>query len=87
MSIKTLKNVKPEMNSYASGYANYDSLMLKIINPYYEIAVLGKDAHNKTMVLNKKYNANTLFIGSFGENDLEILQGKYLEGTTMIYVC
>ena len=87
MSIKMLNNVKPEMNSYASGYANYASLMLKVINPYYEIAVVGKDAHNKTMELNKKYNPNTLFIGSFGESDLELLQGKYVEGTTMIYVC
>jgi len=87
MSIKMLNNVKPEMNSYASGYANYATLMLKQIHPYYEVAVVGKDADVKTLELNTKYNPNKLFIGSFGESDLELLEGKYVEGTTMIYVC
>ena len=87
ISVQILNNVKPEMSSYASGYSNYANLMLKQIHPYYEVAVVGKDAHLKTMELNRKYNPNKLFIGSFGESDLELLQGKYVEGTTMIYVC
>ena len=87
ISVQILNNVKPEMSSYASGYSNYANLMLKQIHPYYEVAVVGKDAHLKTMELNRKYNPNKLFIGSFEESDLELLQGKYVEGTTMIYVC
>ena len=87
MSIKMLNNVKPDMDSYASGYANYATLMLKQVSPYYEIAIVGKDAHSKTMEMNTKYNPNTLFIGSFKESNLELLEGKYVEGTTMIYVC
>ena len=43
-------------------------LMLKEIVPYYEVAIVGKDAHMlKTMELNKKYVPNKLFIGSFKE--------------------
>ena len=87
MSIKMLNNIKPEMDSYASGYANYATLMLKQVSPYYEVAIVGKDAHKKTMEMNTKYYPNTLFIGSFKESDLELLKGKYVEGTTMIYVC
>ena len=87
MSIKMLNNVKPEMDSYASGYANYATLMLKQVSPYYEIAIVGEDAHDKTMEMNTRYNPNTLFIGSFKESNLELLEGKYVEGTTMIYVC
>jgi uncharacterized protein YyaL (SSP411 family) len=87
ISIQILNNVKPEMSSYASGYSNYANLMLKQIHPYYEVAVVGKDAHLKTMELNRKYNPNKLFIGSFEESDLELLKGKYVEETTMIYVC
>ena len=87
MSIKMLNNVKPDMDSYASGYANYATLMLKQVSPYYEIAIVGKDAHDKTMQMNTRYNPNTLFIGSFKESNLELLEGKYVEGTTMIYVC
>ena len=87
MSIKMLNNVKPDMDSYASGYANYATLMLKQVSPYYEIAIVGEDAHDKTMEMNTRYNPNTLFIGSFKDSDLELLEGKYVEGTTMIYVC
>ena len=87
MSIQMLNNVKPDMDSYASGYANYATLMLKQVSPYYEIAIVGEDAHDKTMEMNTIYNPNTLFIGSFKESNLELLEGKYVEGTTMIYVC
>ena len=87
ISIKMLNNVKPVMDSYASGYANYATLMLKQVSPYYEIAIVGEDAHDKTMEMNTRYNPNTLFIGSFKESNLELLEGKYMEGTTMIYVC
>lgn len=82
-----LNNVKEEMSSYGSGYANYANLMLKLIHPYYEVAVVGKDANDKCLEINKEYKPNKLFIGSFGESDLELLEGKYVEGTTMIYVC
>ena len=87
MSRTMLNNVKEEMSSYGSGYANYANLMLKLIHPYYEVAVVGKDANDKCLEINKEYKPNKLFIGSFGESDLELLEGKYVEGTTMIYVC
>ena len=87
MSRTMLNNVKEEMSSYGSGYANYANLMLKLIHPYYEVAVVGKDANDKCLEINKEYKPNKLLIGSFGESDLELLEGKYVEGTTMIYVC
>tara|TARA_B100000767_G_scaffold41570_1_gene35236 strand:- start:1722 stop:3563 length:1842 start_codon:yes stop_codon:yes gene_type:complete len=87
LSIKMLNNIKPEMDSYASGYANYATLMLKQVSPYYEVAIVGEDSHKKTMEMNTEYNPNTLFIGSFKESNLELLKGKHVEGMTMIYVC
>ncbi len=80
-------NVKPEMASYASGYANYANLMLKEIAPYYEVAILGKDAHAKVMQLNQKYVPNKLFLGSFESSEMALLQEKYVKGRTIIYVC
>ena len=80
-------NVKPDMEKYASGYANYANLMLKEIDPYYEVAIVGKDAHTKAMELNKKYVPNKLFVGSFENSNMELLQEKFAQGITMIYVC
>ena len=75
------------MQKYASGYANYANLILKEINPYYEVAIVGKDAHIKAMELNQKYVPNKLLLGSFQSSQMELLQAKYVEGRTMIYVC
>ena len=80
-------NVKPEMSSYASGYANYANLILKEIAPYYEVAILGKDAHSKAMQLNQKYVPNKIFLGSFEISEMTLLQDKYVNGRTIIYVC
>ena len=80
-------NVKPDIQKYGSGYANYANLMLKEIVPYYEVAVVGKDAHTKAMELNQKYVPNKLFIGSFESSEMALLQEKYVQGSTIIYVC
>jgi hypothetical protein len=80
-------NVKPDMQKYASGYANYANLMLKEIAPYYEVAIVGKDAHTKAMEINKKYSPNKLLVGSFENSNMELLQEKFVQGVTMIYVC
>ena len=80
-------NIRPEMQNYPSGYANYANLILKEINPYYELAILGKDAHNMAIKINQKYVPNKLFLGSFVRSEIELLKNKYVEGSTMIYIC
>ena len=80
-------NIKPDMEKYSSGYANYARLMLKEIVPYYEVAIVGKDAHNKAIELNKKYVPNKLFIGSLQSSRITLLKEKYVQGSTIIYVC
>jgi hypothetical protein len=80
-------NVKPDIATYASSYANYANLMLKEIAPYYEVAILGKDAHVKAMQMNQKYVPNKLFLGSFESSGMTLLQEKYVKGRTIIYVC
>jgi len=80
-------NIKPEMGKYISAYANYASLMLKEIYPFYEVAVVGQDANKKILQINNMYSPNKLFIGSRTKSSLSLLKGKFIEGETMIYVC
>ncbi len=87
MSRTMLNNIKEDMSSYGSGYANYANLMLKLIHPYYEVVVVGKDAHEKCLQINKEYKPNKLFVGSFKKSNIPLLEGKFIEGQTMIYVC
>jgi len=80
-------NVKPDMQKYGSGYANYANVILKEINPHYELAVVGQDAHTIAIKLNQKYVPNKLFLGCLQSSKMKLLQNKYVEDSTIIYVC
>ena len=41
----------------------------------------------EALELNKKYVPNKLFLGSVKASEMELLQEKFVQGTTMIYVC
>ncbi len=86
-AITIANNIKPEIDQYASNYANYASLMLKEIVPYYEVAIVGKEAHKKALAFNSTYHPNKLLLGSTKDSNLELLQKKYIKDNTIIYVC
>ena len=81
-----LNNVKPDMSYF--GYSNYGTLMLKYLEPFYEIAIVGNQANEKTIEFNQEYHPNKIFLGSDSSlSTMELLENKYIEGKTMIYVC
>jgi hypothetical protein len=82
-----LNNVKPEMQEYPSGYSNWFDLMLNYTNPFYEVAIVGKDARQSISELNKTYIPNKLIAGSVSENNLPLLENRYVQNETFIYVC
>jgi len=61
--------------------------MLNFVGEYYEIAIVGENAHERIAELNKTYIPNKLIVGSKGESNLYLLENRYTEGETMIYVC
>ena len=61
--------------------------MLQQVKPFYEIAISGKDAHKARMEFNAEYIPNKMYIGSTKDSQLPLLEMKYTEGATMIYVC
>ena len=82
-----LNNVKPEMSEYPSGYSNWFDLMLNYTSPYYEVAIVGKDAKQKIAEMNTHYLPNKLLVGSTTENNLPLLANRYNPQDTFIYVC
>ena len=86
-AITITNNIKTDMEKYVSGYANYGNLMLKEIVPYYEVAIVGKEANQRCIELNKKYVPNKLLLGCKKESKLKLLEKKFVDGETMIYVC
>ncbi|WP_308991630.1 thioredoxin domain-containing protein [Mariniflexile litorale] len=86
-AVTILNNVKPEIQESPSGYSNWLDLMMNYTHPYYEVAIVGKDAKQKILELNKTYLPNKLIAGSISENNLPLLENRYNPNTTLIYVC
>jgi len=82
-----LNNVMPEIESYSSSYSNWLDLMLNYSNEFYEVAIVGEGVFEKINDLNKIYIPNKMIVGSKTENELPLLQNRYAEGKTLIYVC
>lgn len=87
VSKQMLNNVKPQMAGYGSGYSNWAILMLHHAYPFYEIAIAGNAALTKRAELEKEYIPNYLLIGTAKDENLPLLEHKYVEGSTKIYVC
>ena len=82
-----LNNVTPQIELYPNSFSNWLDLMLKISDSFYEIAIVGEDALIKTAGINKSFNPNKLIIGSLNESDFPLLENRYVDNDTYIYVC
>jgi hypothetical protein len=67
-------------------YAQWVSVMGMIAYQPYEVAVMGEEASNEIMALQQHYLPITIFMGGSEEN-LPLLENKYVKGETIIYVC
>jgi len=86
-SSKMLHNVQPEIESYPSAYSNWLDLMSNFQDNFYEVVVIGKDASIKIAELNARYLPNILVAGSTSESKKPLLNYRYIDGETLIYVC
>lgn len=70
-----------------SFYSNWLQLYNSLLNPPFEVAILGKDAMEKAHEWQAHYTPNALVLGGSEEGTLALLKDKLQEGSTMIYVC
>lgn len=82
-----LNNVKETALSYGSGASNWLNLYSNYLGDFYEVAVVGSEALEKLKELNEVYLPNKLIVGSLKESNLPLLEYKYNETETTIYVC
>ncbi len=87
LSEKMLKQVQDDITPYGSAYSNWAQLMQYFLNPFYEIAIVGKDVDEKRNSLAEHYIPNAIFVGSKVSSKLPLLENKFVEGKTLIYVC
>lgn len=86
-STSMLSSMVPLVSKHAQSYAKWNSLLLNIAFPYFEIAVVGKNAPDLIEEINKKNLMNTLVVGSTKASELPLFKGRYVDNETFIYVC
>ncbi len=89
--LETSKNmahiIKPQIESYPSGYSNWLDLMLNYSDKFYEIVIVGKELQSKTKKINTTYIPNKLMAGSELPSEAPLLKHRYVDNKTLIYIC
>lgn len=80
--------ISSEMSRYGSGYSNWSIAMMHSLYPLREVVIAGQNANLFRQELQAEYLPNVLFAGSRNtESILSLLEGRYVDGKTLIYVC
>jgi uncharacterized protein YyaL (SSP411 family) len=87
MSATMLKHMQDRFLRYPHGFASWGSLLLKQLNPFYEIVVSGKSAKSMLEILSKDYLPHALLAGSEDGNALPLFQDRFDKSKTRIFVC
>jgi len=82
-----LTTLLPRVTEYPNGYAHWNSLLSNVVHPYFEIAIVGKDAIQLVKELQEKNIPNALIIGSASESEAPLFKDRYFDDKTLIYVC
>ncbi len=86
-ALKMPGNITDEMKHYGAGYSNWATLLLDLVSPQFEIAIVGKHVDEKFIELQKYYLPNSIFVLSKQASSMPLLKDRFMEGKTLIYVC
>ncbi len=84
---KMLDAVSNNIIEYPSGYSNWTQLMLNLTGNHFEVAIVGENAFELLSKLQKHYLPQVIFCAGTAENNLPLLQFRYVQGKTLIYIC
>ncbi|HUR30999.1 MAG TPA: thioredoxin domain-containing protein [Saprospiraceae bacterium] len=70
-----------------SFYSNWCQLMLSMVKPPFEVAIVGDDYKNALSRMQRTYQPDAIFLGGKDDEGLPLLESKLSAGETLIYVC
>lgn len=86
-SKQMLSNLKERSQQYGAGYSNWLQLMCDVSGEFYEIAISGEKSKEKLAEINQHYIPNKLIAGSISKSNIPLMEGRFNEGETYIYIC
>lgn len=85
---RALTNMHENVLSHPSFYANWAILADWFIEEPFQIAIVGEKANELRKQFNNYFLPNCLLLGiSENKTSVQLLEGKYVKGDTLIYVC
>ncbi len=85
--VSLLQNMQPSILVHPSNYYRWANLWMYQAHPFYEIVIVGQEAQQKTLEFGRNFLPNALFQFSERASALPLLEDRYFEGETYIYVC
>jgi len=82
-----LQNVKASLSKGQVYYANWDLLLMRILQVSKEVVIMGEEYLNWNRQIQKQYSFNTVFVGSREKEYLPLMKQRYQEGKSLIYFC
>lgn len=79
--------ISENMIEYPSGYSNWSQLILDLNSDHFELVIAGEQAEKLLKIIQKNYLPQVIFCAGKTENDLPLLQNRFVPGETLIYVC
>ncbi len=86
-SQKMLHNMQTNIEEYPSGYSNWLDFMLNFTDDFYEVVIVGAAAEEKRVAIQKQYYPNKIIAGSVKESAQPLLQNRFSEKDTHIFIC
>ncbi|MFC1585147.1 thioredoxin domain-containing protein [Fibrobacterota bacterium] len=86
-SRQMLQTVKKEVVKGGIYFSNWSRLMVDMVDPLYELAIVGPQHINRRRELDRRFMPNVLVIGGNGESSLPLMKNKMVNGQTTLYVC
>ncbi|MCK4747288.1 MAG: thioredoxin domain-containing protein, partial [Bacteroidales bacterium] len=87
LSGSMLDQMTGRFEQYPHGFARWGRLLLKQLNPFYEVAVVGPSASSVLERLSKEYLPHVILVGSAVEDNLPLFMDRYARDKTRIFVC
>jgi uncharacterized protein len=79
--------VRNQILKHPYSFANWASLAMNEIYPFYTLAITGPECLEKAAAIRKHYHPSVFFCGSETDSELPILKDRVIEGQTLIFVC
>jgi uncharacterized protein YyaL (SSP411 family) len=77
----------PAVRRNVLAHAGWFGLLTHLVQPFYEVAIVGEGFAAARRELDRHYLPNVLLLGGPGEGSLQLLRDKYVPGRTTFYVC